>query len=96
MKRQKATQIGDLINQFLRQEGLESPLNEHRVLHAWKDVAGDVVNRHTGRMFIKNGVLYVEIKSAAVKSELMMRRSDLTRRLNEQVGAQVVQSIVII
>lgn len=96
MKRQKAAQIGDLIHQFLRQEGLESPLNEHRVLHAWHDVAGDVVNRSTGRMFIKNQVLYVEIKSAAIKSELMMRRTDLTRRLNEHVGAQVLQSIVII
>lgn len=96
MKRQKAVQIGDLIHAYLRQEGLESPLNEHRILQSWAEVAGEVVSRRTGRMFIKNQVLYVEIKSPAIKSELMMRRTDLTHRLNEHVGAQVLQSIVLI
>ena len=32
MKRNDAEQIGKLIQQFLRQESLESPLNEQRLL----------------------------------------------------------------
>ena len=32
MKRNNAEQIGKLIQQFLRQESLESPLNEQRLL----------------------------------------------------------------
>ena len=35
MKRNDAEQIGKLIQQFLRQESLESPLNEQRLLDAW-------------------------------------------------------------
>lgn len=34
MKRNDAEQIGKLIQQFLRQESLESPLNEQRLLDA--------------------------------------------------------------
>ena len=34
MKRNDAEQMGKLIQQFLRQESLESPLNEQRLLDA--------------------------------------------------------------
>ena len=40
MKRNDAEQIGKLIQQFLRQESLESPLNEQRLLDAWPEILG--------------------------------------------------------
>ena len=40
MKRNDAEQIGKLIQQYLRQESLESPLNEQRLLDAWPQVLG--------------------------------------------------------
>ena len=38
MKRNDAEQIGDMIRKFFRLNGLESPLNEYRLVRAWKDV----------------------------------------------------------
>ena len=38
MKRNDAEQIGDMIRKFFRLNGLESPLNEYRLVQAWKDV----------------------------------------------------------
>ncbi|MBD4337325.1 DUF721 domain-containing protein, partial [Xanthomonas citri pv. citri] len=43
---------------------------------------------------VKNQVLYVHLKSPALKANLMMGREALVRKLNEYVGAQVIQSIV--
>ena len=40
MKRNDAEQIGKLIQQFLRQESLRSPLNEQRLMAAWKEGFG--------------------------------------------------------
>ena len=40
MRRNDAEQIGKLIQQFLRQESLESPLNEQRLLDAWPQILG--------------------------------------------------------
>ena len=40
MKRNDAEPIGKLIQQFLRQESLESPLNEQRLLDAWPQILG--------------------------------------------------------
>jgi hypothetical protein len=34
-----------MIRKFFRQNGLESPLNEYRLVQAWKDVVGPAIMR---------------------------------------------------
>lgn len=94
MKRNNAEQIGVLIRNFLRQESLESPLNERRLINAWPEVLGLVIASYTRDLFIKNQVLYVSLTSAALRQELMMGRELLVRNLNQHVGAQVITNII--
>jgi predicted nucleic acid-binding Zn ribbon protein len=94
MKRNNTEQIGDVLRQFLRQQGLETPLNEYRLVDAWKDVVGPVIARYTTNLFIKNQVLYVSLSSSVIRQELMMGREMLVRNLNAQVGSQVIVNIV--
>lgn len=94
MKRNNTEQIGDVLRQFLRQRGLETPLNEYRLVDAWKDVVGPVIARYTTNLFIKNQVLYVSLSSSVIRQELMMGREMLIRNLNAQVGSQVIVNIV--
>lgn len=94
MRRNDAEQIGDMIRKFFRQNGLESPLNEYRLVDAWKDVVGATFLKYTSNLYIKNQILYVHLSSATVRQELMMGRDILVRRLNEKVGAQVIVNII--
>ena len=94
MKRNDAQQIGDMIRRFFRQNGLESPLNEYRLVHAWIDVVGPVISRYTTNLYIKNQILYVHLSSSVLREELMMGRDMLVRNLNQQVGAQVIVNII--
>lgn len=94
MKRNNTEQIGDVIRQFLRQEGLETPLNEYRLVDAWKDVVGSVIMRYTTNLYIKNQTLYVHLSSSVIRQELMMGRELLVLNLNAKVGAQVIANII--
>lgn len=94
MKRNQAKSIGELIQYYLRQESLESPLNEVRLIKAWPEVLGPVINSYTKELFIKNQTLYVHLSSAVLRQELMMGRELLVKNLNEKVGAQVITNIV--
>ncbi|MCR5820900.1 MAG: DUF721 domain-containing protein [Bacteroidaceae bacterium] len=96
MRRQKALQIGELINQFMREEGLETPYNEYRIEKAWGEVMGQGIMRYTGRVFVKNQTLYVELRSSVIRQELMLGRPQIVARLNNHVGAQVIQKIMFI
>lgn len=94
MKRNNTEQIGDIIRRLLRQQGLETPLNEYRLVDAWKDVVGETISRYTVNLYIKNQILYVQLSSSVLRQELMMGRALLVRNLNERVGAQVIVNIV--
>ena len=94
MRRNNAEQIGDVIRYFLRQQGLESPLNEYRLVQAWREVVGSVITHYTSNLYIKNQILYVHITSSVLRQELMMGRDLLVRNLNNYVGAQVIVNII--
>lgn len=96
MRRRKAELLGDLVHQMLREDGIETPYNEYRLVAAWPEVMGQGVNNYTGEIYIRNRTLFVRLKSPALKMNLMYGRQSLVNRLNEHVGAQVIEQIVFI
>lgn len=94
MFRRKVQSLADLLPMILRHEGLETPLQQKRLLDSWGQVVGKPIEQYTGNKFIKNQTLHVQILNPALRADLSMSRSLLVRRLNEQVGAQVITEIV--
>ena len=56
-------------------------------------VTGTIVARYTGEKFIKNQTLHVKITNPALRQDLSMMRSQLVKRLNEEVGALVITEV---
>lgn len=95
MKKTNTEPVGGVILQYLREYGLETPLNEYRLIQAWEKVVGPAVSRYTKDLRIYNQVLFVTVTSAALRNELLMRRTELVSRLNTEAGAQVITKIVL-
>lgn len=85
--------LGSVLNQVLRHEGLEIPLQHKRLCDAWEKVAGRVVARYSGERFIQNQTLHVRILNPALKQDLTMMRTQLVQRLNAEVGATVINDL---
>ena len=95
MKRRNTESVTDVLYQYLRLNGLEGQLNEYRLLQAWEEVMGAAVARYTTQKYLMNQTLYVHLTSAALKADLMMRRSDIVAQLNEKVGSIVIYDLVL-
>lgn len=93
MFKREVKSINDILQQFLRKEGLETPLQQKRLIDAWDSVAGPIVARYTQEKFIKNQILFVKITNPALRQDLSMMRQQLTRRLNEVVGSSVISDV---
>ncbi len=93
MKRNQAKPIGEMIRKVMREQGLESPLNEYRLIQAWKEVLGPIAS-YTTNLYIKNQILHVHLSSPALRQDLMMGRERLVKNLNQYVGAQVIVNII--
>ena len=83
MKRSNTESLEQLIHVFLREQGLETPYNEYKLVNAWPEIVGEVISSYTGNIYIKNQILHVDIKSPALRQELLMRRSSLKDKLNK-------------
>lgn len=94
MRRNNAEAIGMLIRKYLRQESLEGPLNEQRLLNSWEEVLGSTIASYTKELYVRNQTLFVHLTSASLRQELMMGRELLVKSLNEKVGAQVITNII--
>lgn len=89
----KARSIGELLADFIHGSELEQPLLERKVIELWPQVLGTTVAQMTGDIEVKNGTLYVHVRSAALKSQLFDIRYDLVNKLNDAVGAKVLKDI---
>ena len=93
MIRKKEQKLGSLLQHFLREQGLETPLNEYRAVQIWPEIVRPAISRYVGKVFIKNCIMYVQIRSAALRENLTHQRTVLAQRVNQQIGAQVVNEI---
>ena len=93
MFRRDVQSISDLLNMYLRREGLETPLLQKRAVDAWDTLMGPSIARFMGEKFIKNQTLFVKILNPALRQDLTMMRSRIVKRINETVGSQVIVDV---
>lgn len=85
--------LADIIAQCLRHDGLETPLQERRLVEAWDKVVGRGIVKYTGEKFIRNQTLFVKILNPALRADLSMMRERLVNNLNVEVGARIITDI---
>ena len=96
MRKSKPEKLQVIVNQFIREEGLETPRNQYRIIDTWKNTVGKSFEKYTESIFIKNQKLYIKIHSSVIKQELSMYSRQLAQQLNNEVKSQVIVDIVFI
>ena len=86
-----AAAIGDVLVDFLRENGLEQSVLEVQIEDIWPQVMGETVRGMTRSVELRNGLLVVHIQSAALKTQLFENRFELIRKLNEALGAPAIK-----
>lgn len=96
MKRKNAQTLGEVLRDFFEEnKALRERIYESRIEKSWSEVLGPMVMQYTNNIYVKNRILYVSLSSSVLRSELTLCRERLVKSLNEYVGAQVINDIVI-
>ena len=93
MKRKDTQTLDSVIAEWIRENNLEKPLLEHRVVEQWANILGSTIARYSRDIEIKDGMLRVRITNAALRQELFEQRFRLIQKLNEAVGGEAVKDI---
>lgn len=89
----KAQPMRDILLDYLRKEGLETPLLEFRITQAWVEVMGETINRYTRQVFVRDRQLKVQLTSAPLRQNLMMEHKRIAQKLNDYVGSFVISDV---
>lgn len=94
MRRKNTELLREIIRQMLKDQHLEKPLYEKRIIDAWTSVLGPQIEKYTSHLEIKNAILYVSINSAVLRHDLFLSREEIKDALNKEVGHEVINAIV--
>jgi len=94
MKHTSTQSIREVIKQYLKELHIDKKLREVALVGEWEEVVGKIIASKTEKIYIRNGILYIHIRSSVVKNELMMIRNDLVSALNKRAGEELVKDIV--
>lgn len=93
MNRDQTQTLGELMRRMLGEEpDMHEKLLEIRAKEILPEILGGLMSM-AGRVDIRDGVLYMQINSAAVKQALMMERNAFIRRINDAVEAELIREV---
>lgn len=95
MRRSNVQNIGELVNELLKELHIDQKLKEVRLINSWEELLGSHIQRATSKIFLKNKVLFVYLKSPIVRNELMMMKSEILKKMNEKAGEKMLDDIVL-
>ena len=87
--------LKDAIEEMIEAYGMEDNLNQAKAIDAWKELVGNVIAKHTRSIYVKKGRLFLYLDSAPLKQELSYQKSTITKKINDLLGKEVIQEVVI-
>ena len=95
MRRSEFQSLGNAIKDYLKVEKIDGKLAEIEAVNLWESLIGKQIARATSSIYIKDGVLFIHLKSSIVRNELFMMRDEIIQAMNQRMGQRVVKAIVL-
>lgn len=94
-KHKNQQSLGEALREFISSNNLQSGIDEVNVREAWERVLGNGVNHYTRSVTLRKEVLYVSLSSSVLREELSLGTSRIIEMLNEDLGKEVIQKLVL-
>lgn len=85
--------LGDALAEVTRDLGLGDARTVGALVRQWEAVVGESIARHARPVRLRDGVLVVEVDGPAWATQLRYLSTDLSTRLNEALGAAVIDAV---
>ncbi|MCC6846452.1 MAG: DUF721 domain-containing protein [Bacteroidetes bacterium] len=90
-----AVSLKTLLHKFIRETGLERKVHEMSVPSYWREAVGEKIAEISEVKYFENGQMFIEVQAAVWRSELIMRREEIRKAINERCGEEMVREIII-
>ncbi len=95
-KKDNIKTIQQCIDQFLEKGPLARKMQKAALKEAWKEIAGETVNKRTQELWFQEGKLVVRVGSGPLKHFLLTNRTKLKEKINEKLPNIDLREIMIL
>lgn len=94
MRKANDKPIKEAIEQMLNVYKIKKRFDETAVVAHWPDLVGRPVANRTKELYVHDRKLFVKIESSVIKNELMIMRSQIIDKINEEAKVVLVEEII--
>lgn len=87
--------VSEAIQKMLNESHWKYRYQLTKLREDWEKLMGKMVAKHTTDLMIRDHVLYIYTDVAALKNELSYNKGLLIAKLNQYLGEQFIQDIVV-
>ena len=88
--------FGAIVRRLIQDYGIEKPIRRCRALQIWPDAVGDRIASVTEPQRISDGKLFIKVKNASWRNELIFYKPDILKKLNDSLGSHIIEDIIYI
>ena len=96
MRKPNDKSIKEAMDQLFQVYKLQQKFDETALIAAWPEMMGVAIANRTKELYIRQKKLFVRVESSVIKNELMMMRTQIIEKMNEQAGGEVIVEIVLL
>ena len=87
--------IKDVLKQYIKRGKISNGIYTQRISQFWNLEMGKSIVSRTDKIVYKDHNLFISINSAALKQELFNSREKVKELVNEYLGEEIVETVVI-
>jgi predicted nucleic acid-binding Zn ribbon protein len=86
--------LNSIMDALYKQLHFDRVSEEYLIIKMWKEIAGAYIAKASQVEKIYQGILYVKVKNAAWRNELMFKKENIIEKMNQQLGKDAVKDII--
>lgn len=85
----------EAIEHMLKAYRLKNKVNETRLIENWENIVGSTIGKYTDDVYIRNKTLFIKLRAPSLRTELMYQRERIAQLVNDHLGEEVIEEVVI-
>jgi hypothetical protein len=94
MRKTNDKSLKEAIEQMLQVYKIKRRFDETGIIASWPQLVGKSVANRTKELFIRDKKLFLRIESSVIKNELMLMRSQIIDKINDEAKWILVEEII--
>ena len=91
----KPQSIGKVLDEIVQSKALKSGITNARINELWYELMGSHMTHYTEKITLRGNTLFVSLNNAALREELGYGREKIREMMNEQLGSEVLEKVVL-